>query len=363
MRRKRAVPAIAALAVAAAVGLAPAEGPVRAAGRADPAAGGAAATARGLPALPPKCRKLTFPVALTEGGPVDQRIAGTLCLPRRGAARTVQVLIPGGTYGQAYWFLRGDPRRPSYVETMTRAGYAVLAIDRLGAGHSSAPPFDRYAPDTQQAVMTQLVRAVRAGGAGGRSFDRIVLVGHSFGATLARTIGIHRPHDVDGLILTAEASARVEIPWNDVIHAAGQDPKFASRGLDPAYYTTRPGLRGVWFYDRSNAHPAVIALDELTKQPDVYTEEFPLPEENVAIRVPVLIVVGQHDRLVCGAEGSDCSSSRALLAQEKRWYPNAPLRVEVVGRTGHALNLHRSAPAWMSVARDWVDRNVGAGRR
>ncbi|MFI2714636.1 alpha/beta fold hydrolase [Micromonospora sp. NPDC018662] len=363
--RPRALPAVTA-AVVAATALNPLAAPARAA--APTAAAPVTATApvpadRPAGLLPFRCRSLTFPVALTAGGPVDQRISATLCLPPRGRARTLQLLIPGGTYGQAYWFLRGDPRRPSYVETMTTAGYAVLVVDRLGAGASSAPPFDRYAPDTQGAVMTQLVRAVRRGDVTGRRFDKLVLVGHSFGATLARTMAIRHPEWVDGLVLTAEASARVEIPWDEVIHSAVEDPILARRGLDPAYYTTRPGARGTWFYERAGTDPRVVHLDELTKQADVYTEEYPPPEQNAAIRVPVLIVVGQRDKLVCGAEGSDCASSASLYRQERRWYPNARLRVEVVGRTGHALNLHRTAPGWTARARAWLDRSVGAGRR
>ncbi|MFI5835919.1 alpha/beta fold hydrolase [Micromonospora sp. NPDC051300] len=366
--RTRALPAVTA-AVVAATALSPLATPARAAGPTHTAVPASAATDPGpatvRPAglLPFRCRLLTFPVALTAGGPVDQRISATLCLPPRGRARTLQLLIPGGTYGQAYWFLRGDPRRPSYVETMTAAGHAVLVVDRLGAGASSAPPFDRYAPDTQSAVMTQLVRAVRRGDVIGRRFDKLVLVGHSFGSTLARTMAIRHPEWVDGLVLTAEASARVEIPWDEVIHPAAEDPGLAGRGLDPAYYTTRPGARGTWFYERAGADPWVVRLDELTKQADVYTEEHPTPEQNAAIRVPVLIVVGQRDKLVCGAAGSDCATSAALYRQERRWYPNARLRVEVVGRTGHALNLHRTAPGWIARARTWLDHSIGAGRR
>src|SRR5689334_5280582 len=88
----------------------------------------------------PMCRRITAKVAIAPGQPADQHIAGTLCVPRHRTATTVQLLLPGGFYGQAYWQLRGDPRRPSYAETMTGAGYATLAIDRLGTGRSSHPP-------------------------------------------------------------------------------------------------------------------------------------------------------------------------------------------------------------------------------
>lgn len=308
------------------------------------------------------CAQVSFPVALAAGQPADQRIAGTLCLPRGALTSTLQLLVPGGTYGQRYWFLSGDSRHESYVGTMTGAGYATLAIDRLGSGGSSVPGSDRYTPETQEFVLYQLVQAVRAGAAG-QKFGRLVLVGHSFGSTLARTIAIRHPAEIDGIVLTGEASAPAAVPWEEVVHPASEDPEFVARGVDPGYYTTRPGARAMWFYQPETADPWVMTLDELTKEPDVYTEAFPPAQDNAAIRVPVLIVVGQQDRLICAWAGSDCSSSRALHAQEKRHYPNAELQVEVIERTGHSLNLHRTAPVWLALARDWLDRHVGTAAR
>jgi len=81
---------------------------------------------------------------------------------------------------------------------------------------------------------------------------------------------------------------------------------------------------------------------------------------NSRIKVPVLVVVGQHDRLICGPEAgaSDCSSSAALLAGERPYYaPKADLQALVVPDTGHVLNLHRTAPAHYRQLARWVDRH------
>lgn len=323
----------------------------------------AAVPAAAVGVASPRCEPVDFPVALAAGQPADQRVVGTLCLPRDAVASTLQLLVPGGTYGQMYWFLRGDSRHGSYVETMVGAGYATLAIDRLGSGGSSVPRSDRYTPQTQEFVLAQLVQAVRSSAVAGHHFGKLVLVGHSFGSTLARTIAIRRPTEIDGIVLTGEASAPALVPWEQVVHPAGEDPKFSARGVDPGYYTTQPGARESWFYQPDTADPGVVQLDELTKQPDVYTEAFPQAQDNAAIRVPVLVVVGRHDRLICGSPGSDCSSSQAFQAQEKRYYPNADLHAEVIERTGHSLNLHRTAPTWLALARDWLDRHVGIATR
>ncbi|MGP4020949.1 alpha/beta hydrolase [Saccharopolyspora sp. 5N708] len=326
---------------------------------------GAAALACAVVALPgaesdasvPRCSPVEFAVPLTEQAPADERVSGTLCVPRGRAATAVQVLVPGGTYGQDYWVLRGDPRKPSYVEQMTGAGYATLAIDRFGAGASSAPPSENYAAETPEVALHAVLEAVRAG-VGEHRFDHVVLVGHSYGSTLARLVAIHHPDDVDALILTGEASRSVELPWDEVIHAAAEDPVLAGRGLDAGYYTTRPGMRGKWFYEAGTADPAVVAADERTKQADVFSARYPLPEENAAIGVPVLIVVGAHDRIVCASGGSNCTDDESLFAQERPFYPNAELAAIVVPGTGHSLNLHRTAPDWQRRAADWLDEHL-----
>ncbi|KAB8194953.1 alpha/beta fold hydrolase [Nonomuraea phyllanthi] len=300
---------------------------------------------------------------MTSSGPADQRVAGTLCLPR-GHATTVQLLIPGGFYGQAYWRMRGDRQHPSYMETMTAAGYATLAIDRLGTGASSYPPSARFGQDTHQIVISQLIRQLREGRLDGGRFAKIVLVGHSLGSTLARTVAAAHPAEVDGVILTGESSVPNEAAFEQMgtgIYRAADDPRFAGRGLDDGYLTTRPGLRATWFYHQPNADPKVIAADEATKTTDVFPpgDSYTPPAINKHIQAPVLIVNGEHDKLLAGAR-----SSAALRAQEAPFYgPRAKLETVVVPGTGHVLNGHRTAPHWFAQARKWADRRVGGAAR
>lgn len=304
-----------------------------------------------------RCGSVSIPVPLIDDGPVAAQIGGRLCRPP--GSRTLQILVAGGTYGKDYWSTRGARDHGSYVETTNRAGYATLAIDRIGVGVSSMPRAAELATDTQEVSIRELVRGVRAGRLG--EFDRVIMVGNSFGSTLARALAIHYPGLVDGIVLTGEASKQNDVPWNELLRPAAEDPKFRARNPDSVYYTTRPGERDDWFLYGPGTEPGMPVVDELAKETDVYSDYYRPPVENTAIRVPVLIVVGAQDRLLCGPAASDCRNSASLRAQESPYYPNAELEVVVLPATGHAVNLHRSAPQWINEAVAWANRNVGTG--
>lgn len=94
-----------------------------------------------------------------------------------------------------------------------------------------------------------------------------MLAGHSLGSI----IGVQQAatyHDVDGLVVTG--FLHTYGPGIAVLLAnlypSALDPRFATLGLDLGYLTTKPGTRGPTFYYLPNADPAVIALDEQTKE-------------------------------------------------------------------------------------------------
>lgn len=313
-------------------------------------------------------KQISVAVAMAPHGSPDQHVGGVLCVPPGPRAAVVQVLIPGGTYGLSYWSMRGAPDGPSYVEAMSAAGYATLAIDRLGAGRSSRPPSSRFEDQTHEFVVHQLIQQLRAGAIGGRAFERVILVGNSFGSTLARMVAVHYPGDADGLILTGETStpnwAAFAAHEADYLPAS-QDPRFADQGLDDGYLVVQQGAKSRMFYHQPAADPSVMASDEAAPEPDVYPAdpEYGSPALDREITLPVLIVVGQYDQLMCGEGATDCSSSAALLASEQKAYgPGAAVEAAVIADAGHALNLHTTAPVWFDIASDWMGRHFGARR-
>ena len=318
----------------------------------------------------PACRNVSVPVSLAEGLPNIYRIRGRLCLPAGPVPATVQVLLAGATYSGVYWDFPYQPERYSYVRAMVAAGYATLDIDRLGFGASSHPPSVLVPMQVGAYAVHQVIQAARHGTTGTR-FARVILVGHSMGTVLG-WLEAARYRDIDGFIATGNThrvslSTAIDISLH--LYPAALDPRFANAGLDPGYLTTQPGSRLV-FYRPGDADPKVLAVDEATKDTVPLPEFFPTYQFEVyasgdaaRITVPVLTTVGRYDRLMCGAEATNCSTSSTLLSQEAPYYnPAACLQAYVLPHAGHDMNLHLNAQDFFAVAARWSDRWVGSSR-
>jgi pimeloyl-ACP methyl ester carboxylesterase len=212
---------------------------------------------------------------------------------------------------------------------------------------------------------------LRSGAIMGHAFRRVLWVGHSFGAMLAWT-EVSRYHDVDGVIVSGalhevspsfvqNALATASIPANLDQHFAGVD-------LDDGYLTTLSGTRGNLLYFAPTADPRVIAVDEANKDTVTLAElatGLPLiqaPQANTSpsrlIDVPVLDVIGQRDADFCAVDAVDCSRLDSVMRVEAPYYsPEAQLRLVLVPATGHALNLHRTAPVWYGAALAWTQHH------
>jgi pimeloyl-ACP methyl ester carboxylesterase len=309
------------------------------------------------------CEEVSFQVSLAPGDPASYRVVGELC--GRAQHRTLQLLLHGATYNRDYWDFPEHPELYSYVRYARAAGFATLALDRLGAGASDHPPGAAVTVTASAYAVHQVISALRAGTAIGGDgkpirFDRIVLVGHSFGSFIswmeAGTYG-----DIDGLIVSG-ASHVPDPPGAGPVQAsllpASFDPRFA--GLPADYFTTAPGTRGSNFYYLPNVSPSVLALDEATKDVVPLGHFF---DQTVGygltpnIHVPVLGVVGNFDTLSC-VDG-DCAASGSFAHEKDYYAPDACFTSVVIPQAGHDLNLHRNAPLWFLAAQAWAATRVG----
>ncbi len=302
--------------------------------------------------------ELSIAVALAEGGPKEWQVAGTFTSAGSLVGRTVQLLVPGGTYGRIYWDFPYQPDRYSYVRSQVAAGYATLALDRIGVGASSRPPGAEVTTAASAHVCHQVIRALREGSATGTPAARVVVVGHSYGSIVAH-LEAATYQDVDALVVTGMSHTFNDDHLRNVLESfypVQHDPRFASAGLPEGYITTRPGTRGSNFYFLSEVDAAVLEVDERTKETFIGTGELSTfvtsmaPEVSRAVTAPVLCVLGQHDA-VFAAEGSTPESAAWGEDFELVVLPNA----------GHNLALHRSAPEFFATVQQWLDKRIGPG--
>jgi pimeloyl-ACP methyl ester carboxylesterase len=316
----------------------------------------------------PHCQATTVPVALAQGQPTQYSIYGQLCLPPGTNGHdipTVHLAVHGATYSHLYNAWPYQPETYSYADALMKAGYAVFTFDRIGIGQSSHPPSASVTIDANAFVVHQLVQALRSGAIEKTRFERVVLVGHSLGSitSLAEASAYS---DVDGVVLTGISHAVTSSTASTLQFVpANQDPRFAGQNLDKDYLTSAPGTREAAFYYAPVTDPRVVALDEQTKETVTSAELSSFgptltAATSQAIHVPVLIVNGQFDQLVCGDGMALCASTATLTAAEAPFFsPQACLQTVVIPASGHDLFLEPSAPTTYAAIRSWSDAHVG----
>jgi pimeloyl-ACP methyl ester carboxylesterase len=299
-------------------------------------------------------------VALAENRPADQSIATKLCGPEPLDGRVLHVLISGATYGSLAWDFPYQPERYSYVRALARAGVATLNVDRLGIGASSHPRSADVNINSHIFVFHQLIQAARNGTFGTR-FDKIVIVGHSYGSVIAYGVGNRYPDEVNGVIISGLQHefdpAFLREFWANLHPANEEGGRFS--GLDSGYLTSRPGTRAD-YYRAEAADPKVIELDEATK--DTFTtadgETFPpVMSESKGIRAPVLDVIGEDDRWFCF--GQSCSGPNSTMSRSRRYYADDICYEQfIIPGSGHDVNTHFESYRWFAAAAEWTARMV-----
>lgn len=303
--------------------------------------------------------EVSVPVRFRGG---SGRIAGTLTVPA-GGATVVQLLVHGYSYSRYYWDFPHQPDTYSYVRVADRAGYATLAIDRLGDGRSTRPAGRRLTWSTAALTVAQVVTALRDGSLGTR-FEKVVLVGHSYGSVTSYLVASRHP-GVDALIITG-AAHRVNLARiTQLLLNSPQARRYPELGVtDPLYTTTRRDWRH-FMYHAPNADPAVIALDEQLKQTAGVLElpsalSYLVNGVSRNTNIPSLTVIGDRDTIFTGWGAADCSSTAALAEFERPFYgPDATVEAMVIPGGGHDINLERTAPMVYERMTGFVDRHLG----
>ncbi|NND54025.1 MAG: alpha/beta fold hydrolase, partial [Gammaproteobacteria bacterium] len=255
------------------------------------------------------------------------------------------------------------PDTYSYARTALRAGDAVFNFDRLGMGLSDHPPGISLDVDTQAFVLHQVLNTLEAE----QNFNAVVTLGHSFGSTIALAHALTWPEQSDGIVLTGfvhNVNPAFGPAMGQGIAVAAFSGPLVGQLFDPTYVISKPDSRGDVFYTRDNADPGVISADDATRETTAAGELISMSryfdEKSKALTVPVMVLVGEDDFVVCGGE-LDCADHEAVVAHETAFYPPETCpEIYVLDDTNHNANLHRNAPQAFALMQDWVTRRAGS---
>lgn len=304
------------------------------------------------------CRTVSVPVSLPTG--IGGQLSGDYCVPVDGPTpTTLQLAVHGGTYAHDYWAWPQQPATYNYIDKAVRAGYAVLAVDRLGNGASSHPPSTDDTAQAQVSALQQVIIAARSGVLGPH-YGHVEYIGHSFGSYYGVALVSQNPTLVNALLLTGfgtrVSAATTAFDTTDDV-PANYLPRFA--GLDSGYVTNKPGTRAHHLYYLPDADPAVINLDEQTEDTLTRTELSTRPKsvapftQALPPSLPILIIDGNHDLHYCTADTYNCTSTNTWLGQEAGTFPPSACLAGGLEESGHDLQLHRSAPTTDELMLSW----------
>lgn len=285
-------------------------------------------------------------------------ITATYCVPASGvnASKPLQILIHGIGFDKSYWNFTYET---SYVRRAVAAGYATLALDRLGEGNSSYPDGrNQVQTYTHRDVVYAINQAAKNGSlpGGAAPFRRTVLVGHSYGSIISNALVARWPNAVDGIVLTGYSANATWLP----MFITGTNNKIAAQHVPTRFNVTArrlPYSYLVWsdiynnllnFHHYPDYNQSVLALTEARKGPVTYGEVITLGQGTVPTNFtgPVAVATGDRDFIFCGGDCTTGANSTgyasipaavgALFNQSRNFttliQPNA----------GHALQLANS---------------------
>jgi hypothetical protein len=185
-------------------------------------------------------------------------------------------------------------------------------------------------------------------------------------ATVAATVPDYL---VLGSFLTTNYAPTLTLFANS-LYAATSDPKFAGSGLPSGYITTIPGTRDELFLYASGLETAIPAYEESVKSLATTAERASIgaarnPAVLQAIKVPVIMVVGQFDALFCDeASGLTCATAAAVKTREgPNFAARACFSTYVVQNAGHAYGLHIKGRDAYNATNNWVDNYTFAAAK
>ncbi|KAJ2077831.1 hypothetical protein H4R24_004886 [Coemansia sp. RSA 988] len=323
-----------------------------------------------------KCQNVTITIPKTDIGEIkivggyanittaeDYQISGTLCLPKSGKSKIVQLLLHAVTHDRRYWDFPYGSGTYSYPKTAVESfGFATLAIDRLGTGQSSWPPSLETGPNQQVATFHSIADQLRKGNIGGIAFEKVVAVGHSRGALLIEYWVATFPTDMDHIVLTGwYRNVDLTTPafqkfFSNLVPVGQVHPNM--KAPDSKYVTlaTEESRVASFFHNPMYEHK-ISGIDYAISQPFTITNDveiMSLTAGTTRFKGTVLVIFGANDALGCIT--GLCTES--IFAKEPTYWSGASnFATWLMPATGNSINLHRTAPSANAYINGWLFRN------
>src|SRR5512133_1937808 len=233
----------------------------------------------------------------------------------------------------------------SGLMTMAAKGYRVIAFDRPGFGHSERPRSTIWTPEAQADLIHAALRKI--------GVSRAIVLGHSWGASVAIALALKYPESVNSLVLASGyyyPSARA-----DVVLASGLSVPVIG---DIMRYTLAPILgRMMWplllrkifgpasMPEKFGGFPKEMALRpsqiraSAAESALMIPNAFSMKSDYAGLKMPLVIITGDDDRLI------DTDGQTARLHEDV-----AQSTFHRVRGAGHMV--HQSAPAAVMSAID-----------
>jgi alpha-beta hydrolase superfamily lysophospholipase len=230
---------------------------------------------------------------------------------------------------------------------LAQHGYEVFFLDRRGSGSNQqargdAPGFRRLLDD-----VAEFLQPLRTSHADGPSY--LFLAGISWGAKLVTALQKRHPSLVDGLILLCPGfyakvrpsrKQRLGILWSRLVKPRKLFPIPLS---DPELFTASPHWQRFLRDDPLTLREATSRLLIESVRLDGYLHVVPNH-----VRVPVLLLLAEHDRIIANAPTRRFVESFAATDKEVIEYPGAH----------HTLEFEPKPDVFLEDVRRWLERQI-----
>ncbi|KAL4746820.1 Alpha/beta hydrolase fold-1 [Aspergillus terricola var. indicus] len=257
----------------------------------------------------------------------------------------------------SYWDAELHPDKYSYVDATLNAGYSILTYDRLGVGRSDKPDaYEIVQVPVEAEILKELAVLARSGALAEQassiqvpSFDKVVLVGHSYGSGLTIAVLANYPSLADGAVSTglipnAQFGAAGQRAFGLEYASASNPSRFSDRGSGYLVQGTESSLQQI-FFKNGFFEPELLKYANSIKETGTAGEfvsfSAALAMPATGFKGPILFALAEYDMGTCLGY---CKGTYNLTSLRDEIFPRADdVSVHLQPGSGHALTMHVNA--------------------